>query len=296
MAEKEPMIVIKKVTNVVGGGHGGAWKVAFADFMTAMMAFFLVMWLVNATEDVKQNVSDYFSTPSIIEYNFSNYGVELTLEKLFLDLMNEPLRFFEQFITPADHTPNMMMMGTKKIVASHIADKLGDKAQSVEITEDQISFNIPADVIFRKGSANPTSEFVPILEKLKELTVGLEDSNVFINSEISISDVSGRSTTVAKNVADERLDLIVKQVEVSLENESVDLFGKATVEEALTGPALRGSRNGYIKVKIKQKETRMDGRKQRKLESVFGSKDESLSVYDNFVQQVSGEKSGTTKK
>ncbi|MCB0420412.1 MAG: chemotaxis protein MotB, partial [Bdellovibrionales bacterium] len=184
MAEKEPMIVIKKVTNVVGGGHGGAWKVAFADFMTAMMAFFLVMWLVNATEDVKQNVSDYFSTPSIIEYNFSNYGVELTLEKLFLDLMNEPLRFFEQFITPVDHTPNIMMMGTKKIVMHHIAEKLGDKAENVVINEDQISFDIPADVIFFKGTAKPSGEFIPIMEQLKGLTEGLEDSNIFIDSEI----------------------------------------------------------------------------------------------------------------
>ncbi|MCC5758135.1 motility protein MotB, partial [Klebsiella pneumoniae] len=39
-------MVIKKITVVNGGHHGGAWKVAFADFMTAMMAFFLVMWLL----------------------------------------------------------------------------------------------------------------------------------------------------------------------------------------------------------------------------------------------------------
>ena len=97
MAEKEPMIVIKKVTVNEAGHHGGAWKVAFADFMTALMAFFLVMWLVSQSEEVKKNVADYFSTPSIIEYNFSNYGVELTLEKLFLDLVNEPLKFFQTF-------------------------------------------------------------------------------------------------------------------------------------------------------------------------------------------------------
>jgi len=94
VAEKEPVIVIKKITIKKGGHHGGAWKVAFADFMTAMMAFFLVMWLVSQSEDVKKNVADYFSTPSIVEYNFSNYGVELTLETLFFDIVNEPLNFF----------------------------------------------------------------------------------------------------------------------------------------------------------------------------------------------------------
>ena len=45
-------VIIKREKNVVGGGHhGGAWKVAYADFVTAMMAFFLLMWLLNATTD-----------------------------------------------------------------------------------------------------------------------------------------------------------------------------------------------------------------------------------------------------
>ena len=65
MAEKKAMIVIKKITVVAGGAHGGAWKVAFADFMTAMMAFFLVMWLLaTQSEQTKKAVSDYFSTPT----------------------------------------------------------------------------------------------------------------------------------------------------------------------------------------------------------------------------------------
>jgi len=43
-------VIIKRKKKVVGGGHhGGAWKVAYADFVTAMMAFFLLMWLLNAT-------------------------------------------------------------------------------------------------------------------------------------------------------------------------------------------------------------------------------------------------------
>jgi chemotaxis protein MotB len=59
-------IIIKRVKKVVGGGHhGGAWKVAYADFVTAMMAFFLLMWLLNATtEDQRKGIADYFN-PSI---------------------------------------------------------------------------------------------------------------------------------------------------------------------------------------------------------------------------------------
>lgn len=58
--EKQP-IIIKKVKKVEGGHHGGAWKVAYADFVTAMMAFFLLMWLLNVTTDDQKNaISNYF--------------------------------------------------------------------------------------------------------------------------------------------------------------------------------------------------------------------------------------------
>ncbi|MFK7763838.1 MAG: flagellar motor protein MotB [Roseobacter sp.] len=56
-------VIIKKKKKVMGGGHhGGAWKVAYADFVTAMMAFFMMMWLLNATtEQQRQGLADYFA-------------------------------------------------------------------------------------------------------------------------------------------------------------------------------------------------------------------------------------------
>ena len=56
-------VIIKRKKVVAGGGHhGGAWKVAYADFVTAMMAFFLLMWLLNATtEKQRKGIADYFS-------------------------------------------------------------------------------------------------------------------------------------------------------------------------------------------------------------------------------------------
>jgi chemotaxis protein MotB len=57
-------IIIKKIKKVSGGSHGGAWKIAYADFVTAMMAFFLLMWLLNATPKPKlAGISEYFKTP-----------------------------------------------------------------------------------------------------------------------------------------------------------------------------------------------------------------------------------------
>lgn len=63
-------IVIKKIKKVAGGHHGGAWKVAYADFVTAMMAFFLLMWLLNATtEKQRSGIADYFDPKIPISQN-----------------------------------------------------------------------------------------------------------------------------------------------------------------------------------------------------------------------------------
>ena len=60
-------IIIKKVNKGGHGRHGGAWKIAYADFVTAMMAFFLLMWLLGSTtKEQKQAISDYFNNPSPI--------------------------------------------------------------------------------------------------------------------------------------------------------------------------------------------------------------------------------------
>lgn len=61
--EKVKVIVIKKKVHGHGGHHGGAWKVAYADFVTAMMAFFMVMWILGMDPNVKNSIEGYFSNP-----------------------------------------------------------------------------------------------------------------------------------------------------------------------------------------------------------------------------------------
>jgi chemotaxis protein MotB len=60
--DKRP-IIIKKVSGGHGGHHGGAWKVAYADFVTAMMAFFMVMWIMGMDAETKESVQGYFQNP-----------------------------------------------------------------------------------------------------------------------------------------------------------------------------------------------------------------------------------------
>ena len=59
-----PIIVIKRIKKSHGGHHGGAWKVAYADFVTAMMALFIVLWLMSADKEIQESISVYFSNPS----------------------------------------------------------------------------------------------------------------------------------------------------------------------------------------------------------------------------------------
>ena len=68
-------VIVKKYEIVEGGHHGGAWKVAYADFVTAMMAFFLLMWLLNATtEEQRKGLADYFSPSNIMSHASSGVG------------------------------------------------------------------------------------------------------------------------------------------------------------------------------------------------------------------------------
>lgn len=67
-SDNQPIIVIKKIKKGEHGHHGGAWKVAFADFVTALMAFFMVMWLVGSTtREQRAAIADYFKNPSAIQ-------------------------------------------------------------------------------------------------------------------------------------------------------------------------------------------------------------------------------------
>src|SRR5579864_912847 len=73
----ENAVVIKRIKKGGHGGHhGGAWKVAYADFVTAMMAFFLLMWLINTTSpEQKRGIADYFAPASVSETTSGSGGI-----------------------------------------------------------------------------------------------------------------------------------------------------------------------------------------------------------------------------
>lgn len=91
----EPIIIIKKK----GGGHGhhgGAWKVAYADFVTAMMALFIVLWLLNSSQQVKEAVGGYFKDPQgygkKVGTNLAGVGEALTVKKEDMSKLKDQLQ------------------------------------------------------------------------------------------------------------------------------------------------------------------------------------------------------------
>jgi chemotaxis protein MotB len=76
MADSDQTIVIKKIKKAAHAHHGGAWKIAYADFVTAMMAFFLLLWLISmTTPEQKKGIADYFAPPNVSESNSGAGGV-----------------------------------------------------------------------------------------------------------------------------------------------------------------------------------------------------------------------------
>lgn len=291
MAQKKQTIVIKKIIVQGGGHHGGSWKVALADFMTAMMAFFLVMWLVGQSEETKKAVSDYFSTPSVIEYNFQNYGAEITLEKLFLDLVNEPLKAFQSFLEPADKTPNILDMGSAKVVAAFMADKMTDTAKNVSISQDGFDFDIPDTYLFEKGTAQPNRQFIEVMNRLAMITSGLQESEVKITSAMFTQAVADHTQATAEKVARDRLEVVTTKLQAAFENNTNSIKGSISVKDK-KGEVDQQKLIGFIRISIRQKPTEKSDNR-RKIQTIFGDKDVSKNVYDNFADQVSNRRAAS---
>lgn len=95
MENKRPIIVVKK-TGDHGSHHGGAWKVAYADFVTAMMALFIVLWLMNSSKQVQEAVGGYFKDPTgtskKVGSNMLGAGENFTLSRDNMPKLKEQLQ------------------------------------------------------------------------------------------------------------------------------------------------------------------------------------------------------------
>jgi chemotaxis protein MotB len=110
---KRPIIVIKKKA-AHGGLHGGAWKVAYADFVTAMMALFIVLWLMNSSKQIQVAVGGYFKDPTgtskKVGSNQVGSGENFTLTKDNMPKLKEELQKAVRQVTNFDKLKNQIEM------------------------------------------------------------------------------------------------------------------------------------------------------------------------------------------
>ena len=93
-AKPQPILIVRRKGGH-GGHHGGAWKVAYADFVTAMMALFIVLWLTNQSEQVKKAVAGYFNDPrgtaNLLGTTMAGTGIEVTQNDAAMKRLKEKL-------------------------------------------------------------------------------------------------------------------------------------------------------------------------------------------------------------
>jgi chemotaxis protein MotB len=146
-----PIIVIKK--KVGGAGHhGGAWKVAYADFMTAMMSLFIVLWLLNSTPQVKQAVAGYFKDPQSSSKE-TGTKIQGTNESISIDQKN--VEKLKEEIEKAILKQADLSKLTKQIEIT-----ITDEGLRIELIEDK------GGTFFESGSAKLSENGVKLLDML----------------------------------------------------------------------------------------------------------------------------------
>jgi len=109
-----PIIIVRKKSAGHDEEHGGAWKVAYADFVTAMMALFIVLWLLSASEQVQKAVGGYFQDPTGAGHQTGSTsagsGETLTLNRDELEKLKDKLEQVLRQIPALDHMQNQVKM------------------------------------------------------------------------------------------------------------------------------------------------------------------------------------------
>ncbi|HEY2457693.1 MAG TPA: flagellar motor protein MotB [Candidatus Acidoferrum sp.] len=152
MPSPPPIIIKKKVMH--GGHHGGAWKVAYADFVTAMMALFIVLWLMNSSVQVKKAIAGYFKDPAgtskMMGSNMAGVGEELVVTK---DNMHDLKNQLEKAIREVPEFDKL---------ENHIDMTVTNEGLRIELTESDVG------TFFDSGSAGVSHEGGDLLKLLAQ--------------------------------------------------------------------------------------------------------------------------------
>jgi chemotaxis protein MotB len=147
-----PIIIKKKISH--GGHHGGAWKVAYADFVTAMMALFIVLWLMNSSVKIQKAVGGYFKDPTgtskMVGTDMVGAGENFVVNKDNMEELKEQLQKSIREIPKFDKLQN------------HIDMTVTNEGLRIELTESA------AGTFFDSGSARMSSDGGDLLKMLAQ--------------------------------------------------------------------------------------------------------------------------------
>src|SRR3954452_11170400 len=166
--EPRPIIIKKIIEAGHGGHHGGAWKVAYADFVTAMMAFFLLLWLLGMTDEQKRKgIADYF-TPTLVEMRQNSAG-------------SNGLLGGDSILSKDNYPHRATQTGHRAIVIPKSATGGVDEAE--EKRQDELRFKALEAELNRRMEANPElrqlKENVRFVETREGLRIDLVDEANF---------------------------------------------------------------------------------------------------------------------
>jgi chemotaxis protein MotB len=149
-----PIIVVRKKVSGHGGHHGGAWKVAYADFVTAMMALFIVLWLTSADKEVQEAVASFFNNPTgpgkLTGLAAAGAGNSIELPKEDMAKLREKI---QQALA---QTPNF------RNLKDHVEITITADGLRIELLETE------AGMFFESGRAVPTETGAALLARLAE--------------------------------------------------------------------------------------------------------------------------------
>lgn len=163
--QKEIVIIKKGKIRGHEGGHGGAWKVAYADFVTAMMALFIVLWIVGQNDKVKNSVAQYFKDPGAFHTTSRNKSGILPDSQTINPLKSG----LEQEDAKADEIFKLKTEGaelTKAIKNTPTLERLKDKVE-ITVTKEGLRIDLVEDsdgLFFDIGSATLKPQAVALLK------------------------------------------------------------------------------------------------------------------------------------
>lgn len=169
MADEKAPIIIKRIKKGGHGGHGGAWKVAFADFMTAMMAFFLVMWLMGADEETKKAIANYFTTVTIFKGGSDSLGKNGMAPNSNNSILSGAEGGFDEKDVAEPARPRPVYLQEHKVLSKLVTELFDGNAFSEDFTADYLKFAIPGNLIFQFGSTEISYEGKKYLAKLADV-------------------------------------------------------------------------------------------------------------------------------